>query len=43
LGFLDGKIGLVVSLLSAYSVFQRNLKLMRMVEGENFGEDEPKS
>jgi len=43
LGFLDGKIGLVVSLLSAYSVFQRNLKLMRMTEGESFEEDDAKN
>lgn len=43
LGFLDGKIGLVVSLLSAYSVFQRNLKLMRMTEGESFEEDDTKN
>lgn len=33
-GFLDGKIGLVVSLLSAYNVFIRCLKLWRLWQGE---------
>lgn len=38
-GFLDGRIGLIVSGLSAYSVFIRNLKLMRMLEGEEISAD----
>ena len=34
LGFLDGKVGFVVSYLSAVSVFMRNLKLWRLQQGE---------
>ncbi|MCK5536862.1 MAG: glycosyltransferase family 2 protein [Bacteroidales bacterium] len=33
-GFLDGKHGFVVSALSAYNVFMRNLKLWRIKQGE---------
>ncbi len=36
LGFLDGRVGLIVSMLSAYSVFIRNLKLLRLKAGEKF-------
>lgn len=35
-GFLDGKQGLIIAWLSAYSVFLRYLKLWRMKEGEKF-------
>ena len=35
-GFLDGMHGFVVSFLSGYSVFLRNLKLWRMKNGEKF-------
>ncbi len=35
-GFLDGVHGFVISVLSAYSVFLRNLKLWRMKSGEKF-------
>ena len=35
-GFLDGLHGFVVSALSGYSVFLRNLKLWRMKNGEKF-------
>ena len=34
LGILDGKVGLIISLLSAYNVFLRNLKLKQLIEGE---------
>ncbi len=34
-GFLDGKVGLIISLLSAYSVFLRSVKLWRIQKGEN--------
>lgn len=34
LGILDGRVGLIISLLSAYNVFLRNLKLKQLIEGE---------
>ncbi|RYF88843.1 MAG: glycosyltransferase family 2 protein [Chitinophagaceae bacterium] len=34
LGFLDGKVGFVISYMSAVSVFMRNLKLWRLQQGE---------
>ena len=35
LGFLDGKVGFVISYMSAVSVFMRNLKLWRLQQGES--------
>lgn len=35
-GFLDGKHGFIISVLSAYSVFLRNLKVWRIHHGEKF-------
>jgi glycosyltransferase involved in cell wall biosynthesis len=37
LGFLDGKVGLIISLLSAYNVFIRNLKIQKLLDGESDG------
>ncbi len=34
-GFLDGRVGLVISVLSLYSVFLKYLKLWRINQGEN--------
>lgn len=35
-GFLDGKIGFIISCLSAWNVFIRNVKIWRMKSGEKF-------
>lgn len=35
-GFLDGKVGFVVSVMASYTVFLRSLKLWRIHEGETF-------
>lgn len=36
LGFLDGRVGFIISKLSAYDVFIRGIKMWRIEEGENF-------
>ena len=36
LGFLDGRVGFIISVLSAQQVFIRNLKLWRIKNGEEF-------
>ena len=36
LGFLDGRVGFIISVLSAQQVFMRNLKLWRIKNGEEF-------
>jgi glycosyltransferase involved in cell wall biosynthesis len=38
LGFLDGRVGLIIALLSSYVVFLRYLKAWRLLEGENWQE-----
>lgn len=39
MGFLDGKEGLIISVISAYNVFLRSLKIMRLQEGEKLKKD----
>lgn len=36
LGFLDGKVGFVLSVLASYTVFLRSVKLWRIQKGEHF-------
>lgn len=36
LGFLDGKVGFVISVLASHTVFLRSLKLWRIKQGETF-------
>lgn len=36
LGFLDGKVGFIISVLASYTVFLRSLKLWRIQQGEVF-------
>lgn len=38
-GILDGKVGFIISAMSAYIVFIRNLKLWRIQNGEEFKKD----
>ena len=36
LGFLDGRVGFIISIISAYEVFMRSLKIWRIQNGEEF-------
>lgn len=40
-GFLDGRQGFVIAILTAWNVFCRFLKVWRIKEGENFKDDRP--
>lgn len=39
LGILDGKEGLIISVISSYNVFLRSLKILRIKQGENIKKD----